>query len=70
MLGVPVGFQLRIDLAVDHEHARCAFGNPGFDRIEIVKRAHRGAARAVAASNGGTFCSYIMYIISRRIFAV
>ena len=53
MLGVPVGFEVRVDLAVDHEHAGRAFGDPGFDRIEIGRRAHRGGARAVAAGYCG-----------------
>jgi hypothetical protein len=38
MLGVPVGFEVRIDLAVDPEHAGTAFGDPGLDRREIGQR--------------------------------
>ena len=53
MLGVPVGFEIRIDLAVDHEHAWRAFGDPSLDRIEIVERAYRRGAGAVAARDSG-----------------
>ena len=32
VLGVPVGFEIGIDLAIDHKHARCPLGDPGLDR--------------------------------------
>ena len=35
MLGVPIGFEIGIDLAVDHEHTGCALGNPGLQRLQI-----------------------------------
>ena len=51
MLGVPIGLEIGIDLAVDHEHARRALGDPRFDRIKIGKGSHGDAARAEAAGD-------------------
>ena len=53
MLGVPIGLEIGIDLAVDHEHAGRAIGNPSFERIEIGELAHRNSARAKAAGDRG-----------------
>ena len=48
MLGVPVGFEIRIDFAVpgvpSATHARTG--------IEVGERAHRCAARPIAAGDG------------------
>ena len=52
MLGVPIGLEIGIDLAVDHEDARRPFSDPGLDRFEVGKRPHRCAARPVAAGDG------------------
>jgi hypothetical protein len=52
VLGVPVCFKVRVDLAVDHEHTGRA-RDPGLDRSEISKRAHRRGAGAVAARDRG-----------------
>ena len=53
MLGVPIGLEIGIGLAVDHEHARRALGDPVFKRIKIGQFAHRGATRAKAAGDRG-----------------
>lgn len=51
MLGVPIGLEIGIDLAVDDKHAGSAFGDPGLDGIEIGKCADRRATRAKAAGD-------------------
>ena len=53
MLGVPVCFEVRVDLAVDDEHARSALLDPCLDRRKVVHRAYRRAPRAVTAGNRG-----------------
>src|SRR6516164_7314749 len=53
MLRVPIGLEIRVDLAVDHEHAGSALVNPRFKRIEIGELAHRSAARSKAAGDLG-----------------
>ena len=46
MLGVPVGFEMRIDLAVDDENAGRAFCDPRLYRLEVGERARTVAPRA------------------------
>src|SRR5262245_48664037 len=53
MLGVPICLEIRVDLGVDHENARCSVFNPGTHRIQIGERPHRRGPRTIAACNGG-----------------
>src|SRR4029077_17527838 len=43
MLGVPVGFEIRIDFAVNDENPRRALRDPRPYRLEVGERAHRRA---------------------------
>ena len=52
MLGVPVGFEIRIDLAVDDENAGRAFCDPRLYRLEVGERPHRCASCTIAAGDG------------------
>src|SRR5215467_594801 len=53
MLGVPVGLEVRVDLAVDYEDAGRPFAHPCLERIKIRKGSDRHGTGAVAACNGG-----------------
>jgi len=65
MLGVPVGFEVRIDLTVDDEHARCAVGDPCLDLIEIVQAANSGGTRAMAACNRREIALWELHDVDR-----
>src|SRR5580704_14270771 len=67
VLGVPVCFKVRVDLAVDHEHTGRA-RDPGLDRSEISKRAHRRGAGAVAARDRGEIGSGERYICTQILY--
>jgi hypothetical protein len=51
MLGVPVGLETWVDLAVYHEYAVCSLANPSSHWIEIGKRSDRRRPRSIAVRN-------------------
>src|SRR6185312_5141778 len=69
MLGVPVGFEMRIDLAVDDENAGRAFCDPRLYRLEVGERAHRRAARAIAAGDGREIRFRELHDVDRKTLA-
>jgi hypothetical protein len=46
VLGMPIGLEIGVDLAVDREHGGCPFIRPGFDRIEIGERSQSPGAES------------------------
>src|SRR5260370_8183292 len=50
---MPIGLEVRIDLAVDDENAGRSFAYPRPQRIKIAKRSDRRGTGSVAACNGG-----------------
>src|SRR5262249_15282725 len=51
MFGVPIRFEIRIDLAINEKNAGRPFPNPGLYRIEVSERPYRRCPRAVAPGN-------------------
>src|SRR5262249_59500051 len=49
MFGVPIRFEIRIDLAINQKNAGRPFPNPASYRIQVSERPHRRGPRAVTA---------------------
>ena len=69
MLGVPVGFEVRIDFAVNDENPRRAFRDPRPYRLEVGERPHRRAARAIAAGDGREIRFRELHNVDRKTLA-
>jgi hypothetical protein len=53
VLSMPIGLEVRIDLAFDDENAGRPFAHPCAERIKIGQRSDRRGAGSLAARNGG-----------------
>jgi hypothetical protein len=69
MLSVPVGFEIRIDFAVNDENPKRALRDPRPYRLEVGERAHRRAARAIAAGNGREIRFRELHDVDRKALA-
>lgn len=52
MLGVPVCFEIRVDLSVNQENTGRSLSNPGSHRIQIGNRPYCRRPCTIAACNG------------------
>jgi hypothetical protein len=69
MLGVPVGFEIRIDFAVNDENPGRTLRDPRPYRLQVGERAHRRAARAIAAGNGREIRFRELHDVDRKALA-
>jgi hypothetical protein len=69
MLSVPVGFEIRIDFAVNDENPKRALRDPRPYRVEVGERPHRRAASAVAAGDGREIRFRELHDVDRKALA-
>src|ERR1700730_16074324 len=69
MLGVPVGFEIRIDFAVNDEDPRRALRDPRPHRLEGGWGAHRRPPRAIAACDGREIRFWELHDVDRKALA-
>src|SRR5690242_10668047 len=66
MLSVPIGFEIRVDLGVNQEHAARSVPYQCTQRIEVVEGPYRRRLRTVATGNSGEIRFRELHDIDRK----